>query len=71
MKSLKNYAVFTLFHTLKLINTLGQVSLSQKVGFLTNKIDIYMLSNGIYNIILQDETGKIKYSSKIVKQNRE
>jgi bacillolysin len=58
-------------YTLKLINTLGQVSLSQKVGFLTNKIDIHMLSNGIYNIILQDETGKIKYSSKIVKQKRE
>jgi bacillolysin len=58
-------------YTLKLINTLGQVSLSQKVGFFTNKIDIHMLSNGIYNIILQDETGKIKYSSKIVKQKRE
>ena len=57
-------------YTLRIINTLGQVSLNKQITYFDNTIDISHLSDGFYNFIIQDSNGHIKYSSKIQKNKQ-
>ena len=54
-------------YNLKVINTLGQVTLSKPITYFNNTVDISRFSDGFYNFIIQDNDGNIKYSSKIQK----
>lgn len=57
-------------YNLKVVNILGQIVSSRVLSYFDNKIDIGQFSDGFYNIILQDNSGNIRYASKVLKQKQ-
>lgn len=46
---------------------IGQVMVNKRISYFDNKIEISHLSDGMYNVVLQDADGNIKHTSKIQK----
>jgi bacillolysin len=57
-------------YNLKMVNTLGQIAISKSISLFDNKINMNQLSDGFYTISIQDETGIIRYSTKVLKQKQ-
>jgi Zn-dependent metalloprotease len=57
-------------YNLRVINTLGQVVLTEPISYFNNKVDMSSFAAGFYNFIIQDTDGNIKYTLKIQKSNQ-
>jgi len=53
---------------IRILNSVGQVMLSQRFPYQDSKIDISRLATGTYFIELKDQSGKEVYMQKLVKQ---